>query len=313
VCRRLAALLALALVGAAVPAHALNKQTARTPTENQTPVWNFSGSLFLGGFVFNPTYAARPNNSGRALFRFGLHADLDLYRRYLTLSYDLNSFTDGSVDSVNPFAPSELDHIVGLLSTIPLPHDLALTLAVHYEIDAPAFEPNGRFRAAHPDCTNAGTMQPPGCYLAGYTQSYVDAYGRLTLERPRYMAFVALGGFLWNPTYAARPDNSGIALLRYVLHGELYALPWLTLRLDLNFFTDRDEEPLVPSELDATSEIGVRLGAGFELRLIGEADLNLGRYPANGPNPPLPVAGLQQFYLATLLQWSFDLQRWLRR
>ena len=300
------ALALAALVAATLgptPAAALNKQGARkakTPSAPAAePTVDASGYLFGGVFLFNPTYAARPNNSGLALYRFGLHLDFDLYKRWLTLSYDESSFTDGTPATKNPLAPSEYDQIVGLLSTVPLPHDLELTLAVHFEYDLPGAEARPAARA--PD------------YQVGYSQGYVDAYARLGFTRGRLALFAALGGFLWNPTYAARPDNAGLALLRYVVHGELRLLPWLTYRLDLNFFTDRDEGPLTPSELDLTSELGVRLGEDWELRFVGEADLPIGTYPAAGPHPPSPAPGLEQFYLAGLIQWSFDVRDLVRR
>lgn len=300
--RRTLALVALAATLDAAPAEALNKQGARKPRGDApaaAPLVDVSGYLFGGVFLFNPTYAARPNNTGLALYRFGLHLDLDLYRRWLTLSYDESSFTDGSPGTRNPLAPSEYDQIVGLLSTVALSRDLELTLAAHVEADLPGAEARPAARA--PD------------YQVGYSQAYVDAYVRLGWTRGRLALSAALGGFLWNPTYAARPDNAGLALLRYVLHGELRLLPWLTWRLDLNFFTDRDEAPLRPSELDATSELGVRLSDDWELRLAGEGDLPIGAYPPGGPHPPSPAPGLRQFYLAGLLQWSFDLRDLVRR
>jgi len=279
-------------------AWALNKQGAREPkTESTSPV-NLTGSFFVGAFIFNPSYAARPNNSGIAALRFGVHVDLDLYYRWLTLSYDENSFTDGSANSPGWWVPSEHDHIVGLVSTIPLPKELSLTLALHYEIDVPGAEPIGRFRATHPE------------YQVGYTQNYLDAYARLTYEHGRYLTYVALGGFLYNPSYAARPDNSGLALLRYVVHGDVTLLKWLVVRTDFNFFTDRDEFPLTPSELDITSEIALRWH-NFEVRFIGEADLPLGKYPADGAHPSA-LAGVKQFYLATLFQWNFDAKNLFR-
>jgi hypothetical protein len=312
--RRTLAFLAFA---ALIPStsHALSKQGARagedSPSTQQSRQLNLTGYLFAGAFIFNPTYAARPNNTGRALARYGLHADLDIYGPWLTLSYDLNLLTDGSPDSSGSGTPSEHDHVIGLLSTIPLPKRLALTVAAHFEIDAPGSEPNTKFRNLHPDCKPNGKLQPPDCYLAGYNQSYLDVYARLGWARGRYSAFFALGGFLYNPTYAARPDNAGIALLRYQLHGEVALLPWLCVRTDLNFFTDRDEFPLAPTEVDVTSEVALRWRA-FELRFVGEADLPLGDYPGHGPNPST-TPGLKQFYLATLLQWSFDARKFFTK
>lgn len=276
------------------PAAALNKQGARTQATSQALALNASGYLFGGVFLFNPTYAARPNNSGLALYRFGLHLDIDLAGRWLTLSYDENTFTDGDEGAPSPLLPSEHDHIVGLLSTVPLPHDLELLGAVHLEYDLPGFELRPQAR--------------PADYQLGFAQRYVDAYARLAWSRGRLFLFAALGGFLWNPSYAARPDGSGLALLRYVVHGELRLLPWLTYRLDLNFFTDRDSAPLTPSEIDVTSELGINFWGPWELRLVGEADLPIGRYPAAGPHPA-PAALPRQYYLAALLQWSFDLRQ----
>ena len=310
----LSGLLLALVVGSALqsgPAQALNKQAERTASDGEAGKlghFNLSGNLFFGVFLFNPTYAARPDNSGIAQLRYGLHLDVDLYDRWLTVSYDLNSFSDGSSASPGPFVPTEHDHIVGLLSTIPLPRHLDLTLAVHYESDQPGFGPTAAFRQRHPDCTVA---PGPGCFDASYSQSYVDVYARLTWTHPRISLFGAIGGFLYNPTYAARPDNTGFALLRYVLHGELVLLPWLVLRLDLNFFTDREEFPLQPTELDLTSEIAVKWRR-FELRFVGEADLPIGTHPA-GPIAPVFAPNVKQVYLAALLSWSFDVRDWLAK
>lgn len=288
----------------AQPIFALNKQGARQEIEKQTRQFNLSGFVFAGGFLFNPTYAARPNNTGLAALRFGLHVDIDALGPWLTVSYDGNFFTDGSNNSPGWYLASEQDHIVGLLTSIPLPKNLSLSFAIHYEIDAPVNHPNAAFRATHPDC-GTGTLTVPNCYDPNFTQSYVDVYSRLTWSKKPFLLAAALGGFVYNPTYAARPDNAGLALLRYVLHGEFEALPWLIFRLDLNFFTDRDEHYVVPTELDATTEVAFRWRS-LELRILGEADLPIGSYPIDGPNPS-PLRGLKQFYLASLLQWNFDL------
>lgn len=304
------ACLAVLLLGAR-SAHALNKQGARaTTSEEQPPTFNLSGYVFAGAFLFNPSYAARPDNTGLTMFRFGLHLDADLYRQWLTLSYDFNSFTDRGDERRNLFLPTEHDHIVGLLSTIPLPHDLSLTLALHYEYDGTLTAPNARYLAQHPDCVNGVADHPPGCYQAGYSQSYADAYARLTFDRPRYSVYAALGGFVWNRSYASRPDNSGLALLRYVAHGEAWLIPsWLTVDLDFNFFTDRDEGIFKPTEADIVSEVALHFAERYQVSFIGEADLPIGAYPAKGPHPPTPTPGLRQVYLALMFQVDFDLHR----
>ncbi|MGQ0812735.1 MAG: hypothetical protein ACT4OO_16125, partial [Nitrospiraceae bacterium] len=47
------------------------------------------------GWLFhNDNYFARPDNTGRALFRYVAHADLDLYKNKVVLYADTNFFTD---------------------------------------------------------------------------------------------------------------------------------------------------------------------------------------------------------------------------
>jgi hypothetical protein len=229
------------------PANALNKQGGRGTSADADPTLNMSGYVFGGFFLFNPTYAARPGNSGLAFGRLGSHVDFDLFHRWLTVSYDLNTFSDRSDASRGWFYPSENDHIVGALTSIPLRRTVILSLAAHYEIDLPAFEARPSFIA-----------NPLNRYQVGYSQSYVDVYGRATWTSGRWTVYGALGGFLYNPTYAARPHNSGIALLRCLVRGEVELLRWLVYRLDVNFFTDRDEGPLTPSECDLLSTVALR-------------------------------------------------------
>jgi hypothetical protein len=87
-----------------------------------------------------------------------------------------------------------------------------------------------------------------------------------------------LGGFaLYNPTYAARPDNTGIALLRYAAHVDVF-IPkaYLGVYLDTTFFSDKEaDHKLRPTELDLTVGVAVRLDP-FELSIAFERDMPLG-------------------------------------
>ena len=56
--------------------------------------FDFGGSASLGVSVYNPTYAARPDNTGLALFRYAVHFDFDLIGRRLSIPLDINMFTD---------------------------------------------------------------------------------------------------------------------------------------------------------------------------------------------------------------------------
>ena len=110
--------------------------------------------------------------------------------------------------------------------------------------------------------------------------------------------YATLGWFALNPSYAARPDNSGLALFRYVGHAELSV--WhdhVSIGLDGTFFTDRRASDVVaPSELDVTYEI-IGRSDPFELHLAYERDM------------PIARSGLVQSFAYALLVYDFDLKR----
>ncbi|MFI5302920.1 MAG: hypothetical protein ACHREM_32925, partial [Polyangiales bacterium] len=262
-------------------ARALNKQGLAAPIDpppdDASDVGpTLTGYVFGGVLAYNPSYAARPDNSGRALFRTGTHVDLDFVGKALTFAYDANVFTDR--DDGSGLRPSEDDHIVGLVSR----HG-DLELGAHYE-------------------TDRSTDRP------GQAQSYADVHARayfdlgrlvpaLGLPRHRVSGFFTLAGFAYNPSYAARPDLSGLALLRVVGHTDVDLIAArLTLSVDLNVFTDRTTHAgLVPSELDTTIGLALHLGS-FDVSIVAENDR------------PLDRGGLSQSYVSTLLAYRFDMR-----
>jgi hypothetical protein len=239
----------------------------------------------LGLSLYNPTYAARPDNTGFALFRYAGHLDVDLIGRYLSIPIDVNLWTDRERRKLGILVPSELDLIGGLTSTLGVSQGFDLELGARVETDRPADR-------------------------GGLSQTYVDARARLLYSlsaMPGMEHFgdhladgdvsgaLTLGWFAVNPTYAARPDNSGLALLRYGLHSEIAA--WhhhLALGADGTLFTDRQYRPVIPSELDVTGELIGRLDP-FEAHLAYERDM------------PIDRGGKVQSLLYVLLVWSFDL------
>jgi hypothetical protein len=274
---------ALSTLAFEAPAHALDKQGSAHGgnVEAADDGFGFSGSLTLGSAIYNPTYAARPDNTGLALMRYAGHADVDILGRKLSIPLDFNMFTDRERKGGLVFVPSELDLIGGVTST--------------WDALGGAIEGGVRFEHDRP------------IDMGSYTQSYVDARVRYLYSAKEWAprlgtalcegdvsGYVTLGGFVFNPTYAARPDNSGSALLRYVFHGEVSA--WhehVGLGVDTTFFTDRRENPVVPSELDLTPEIIGRLDP-FELHVAYERDM------------PVDRGGLVQHFLYALVVWSFD-------
>ncbi len=285
--RALAFALATLALAPPRPASALDKQGSAHGGDvagEGDDGFHVSGSLIFGSALYNPTYAARPDNSGRALLRYAAHADVDLVGRKLSVPLDVNLFTDRERGGLGVFAPSEVDVIGGLTST--------------WDAGPGAFEFGARVEHDRP------------ADRGGFTQTYVDARARYLYSLARLAPGVApalaggdvsgwatLGWFAFNPTYAARPDNSGKALLRYALHVEVSAFDDLvSIGVDGTTFTDRTTNALRPSELDLTPELIVRT-APFEVHLAYERDM------------PLDRGGLVQSFVYALGVWSFDLKR----
>jgi hypothetical protein len=237
----------------------------------------------LGASLYNPTYAARPDNTGLALFRYALHFDVDLLGRMLSIPIDINVLTDRERRKALVFAPSELDLIGGLTSTNGLSKGFDLELGARVEHDRPVDR-------------------------GDFTQTYVDARARLLFSgaalSPRLgqslrdgdvSGYATLGWFAVNPTYGARPDNTGLALFRYAAHSELSL--WhrhLAFGADGTFFSDRKaSNPVGPSELDLTGELIGRADP-FEVHVAYERDM------------PLDKSGLVQSLLYVVVAYGFD-------
>ena len=273
-----AAALVIAMVACAGRAQALDKQWAAHKGDAPATGFGLSGEVFLGVLPYNPTYAARPDNSGRALLRAGGHLDVDLLGPRLFIPLDVNVFTDRLHQ---PARPSELDFIGGLASTwdLPIGHG---ELGARAEVDTPA---DGR----------------------GGTQFYSDVRGRYLLSlrelRPDAAAvlrggdvagWLTLGWFALNPNYFARPDNTGRALLRYAAHVGVGLGSHATIFVDGTFFTDRTQNPVRPSEMDLT--VGVALALGdWGIQAAYERDM-----PVDGQG-----SGLVQHMALLQGSWSF--------
>jgi hypothetical protein len=312
-----------ALVAAAAlqpgTAAALDKQGSAHGGSVAGPDWgiNLDGNASLGVSIFNPSYAARPNNTGLALFRYAAHADLDLIGRRLSIPLDLNMFTDRTASGAAKLRPSELDFIGGLTTT--------------WDVGPGALE--GGVRVEHDGA--ADTVSKP------YSQTYVDVRARYLysvaaavpsvgdrLRGGDLAGWLTLGWFAYNPTYAARPDNSGLALLRYGAHWELSTLDsHLAFGADVTMFTDRCSgtpaptaaalkknkpsscalgNPVAPTELDFTAEIIGRYKP-VELHLAVEQDAPFSRGFYFGPNATRtgPHDWIKQTFVYALVQVSF--------
>lgn len=271
---RRAALVALGLVGVLVPGrtHAIDKQGSAHGGQIAGAESGFawSGSVSAGVSLYNPTYAARPDNTGLVLFRYAAHADLDLIGRRLSIPIDINTFTDRERDGLRKLTPSELDVIVGLTSTNALGPG-ALEVGARVEQDR-AVDRSG----------------VPAQTYADARARYLAAFGALHFS-------ATLGWFVINRTYFARPDNTGLALFRYAVHPELALSETFAVGADATMFTDRHANWVLPSELDLSPELIVRRG-DFEAHLAYERDM-----PIDGQG-----SGFVQQFVYLLFAWSFS-------
>jgi hypothetical protein len=253
--------------------------------------FGISSSLLAGIAVYNPTYAARPDNTGRALLRLAPHVDIDLLGPRLSIPIDINFFTDRNLPGFQKLVPSELDLISGVTSTWPVGL-AALELGVRGEVDLPLNEPSEAERTEDESL--------------GYKQAYVDARTRLLLSGARFWpglrqalaggdvsGAATLGWFAFNPSYAARPDNTGRALLRYAFHLTLDYAERVFVGVDATMFTDRRSNPVAPSELDFTAEIGAHIGLDVALHVAYERDM------------PIDRGGVVQHFLMAFATWDF--------
>lgn len=267
-------------------AHALDKQGsahAGEVSKEDDGGFDIEGAAMLGVSLINKSYAARPDNTGLALMRYGLHADVDLIGRKLSIPIDLNAFSDRQRKGFGVFAPTEFDVITGVTTTHSLVTGVDGELGARIEHDMPV--DRGGFTQTYADVRAR----------ALYSLAQVSPALKRDLIDGDVSGHVMLGWFALNPSYAARPDNTGNALFRYGGHTELSV--WhdhLSLGFDATMFTDRRVNALRPSELDATYEIIGRVGH-YEIHLAYERDM------------PIDRGGFVQDFVYALVMYDFDL------
>jgi hypothetical protein len=238
----------------------------------------FGGYLLTGVFASNPTFAARPDNTGLVGLRHMLHLETDLYKQYLTFYTDQNFFSDRTNGWITL---SEWDGAYAFTGVID-----HFSWRLQYERDAP-IDKRG-IKQAYAD----------GLVTAKF-QAIQDFSGwRRLLPNQNLTAYAGAGWLFHNSNYFARPDNSGRALLRYVAHADLDLYKnKVVLYGDVNFFTDRENSNQAkPTELDWIVGLAVRW-RDMELAVYREQD------------HPLDRAGLVQKYVAVQLRFSFDVSK----
>ena len=244
----------------------------------------FGGYFLTAAFVSNPTFAARPDNTGLVGLRHMLHLETDLYKQYLTFYTDQNFFSDRTKGWIEP---SEWDGTYAFTGLID-----RWGWRLQYERDAP-LDKSGIIQAY------ADTL------LTSRFQAIQDfSWWQRIFPNQNLTAYAGAGWLFHNSNYFARPDNTGSALFRYVAHADLDLYKnRVVLYGDMNFFTDREAgNKLNPSELDWIIGLALRFRDDMELSVYREQD------------QPLDKAGLVQKYTAVQLRYSFDVpKRFLKK
>lgn len=264
--------------GRALPSLETGQET-QDAEEREEEETLLGGYLLTAGFVSNPSFTARPDNTGLVGMRHMAHLETDLYKQYVTLYTDQNFFSDRTHGWMKL---TEWDTTYGVTGLVE-----HWGWRVQYERDAP-FDKNG-------------LKQIYGDTLLTYhvQAAHESQWWRRALPNQNLTAYAG-PGWLWvNTHYFARPDNTGVALFRYVAHCDvdLYRHR-LIVFADANMFTDRTARSRIrPSELD--------LILGMALRW---QDLELSVYKEQ--DRPVDRSGLIQGYWAIQLRFAFD---WAKR
>ncbi|MFO0775128.1 MAG: hypothetical protein U0172_10750 [Nitrospiraceae bacterium] len=277
----------LLCLACAVPAAALEKYGRPLPSmegvdgssggpgheEPDEPL--FSGYLLSAAFLKNPTFAARPDNSGLVGLRHMLHLETDLIGDYLQFYTDQNFFSDRRDGWVRL---SEWDSTYAFTGSVD-----RFSWRLQYERDAGL------------DRRTIVQEYADVLVTARFVAMQDARWWRRTFPQQNLTAYAGAGWLFHNSQYFARPDNTGKALFRYVAHADLDLYKnKVVLYADTNLFTDRQASNNTnPTELDWIVGLAVRY-RDFEVAVYREEDR------------PLDRAGLVQKYIAVQLRYSFD-------
>jgi hypothetical protein len=284
---RICCLLILFWGGGLSSAYALEKYGRPLPSMDQPGDQSreaeetlFGGYLLAAPFVWNPTFAARPDNTGLVGMRYMGHLEVDLYKQYLTFYTDQNFFSDRTNGWIEL---SEWDMTYALTGLID-----RWGWRIQYERDAP-LDKSG-LKQEYADILGTGNLHSAEDF----------SWWRKYFPHQNVNAYAGFGWLFHNSNYFARPDNTGRALFRYVAHADfdLYQNK-VVLYGDTNFFTDRElSNKLKPTELDWIIGLAFRFKDDYEISVYREQDLSLDK-----------PGTLVQEYWAVQLRFSFDVPK----
>jgi hypothetical protein len=261
------------------PLPAMEQEKGEKPANGEEEEETFLGGYVLAApFVSNPSFTARPNNTGLVGMRYMMHLETGLYKQCLTFYTDQNFFSDRKSGWITL---SEWDDTYALTGIVD-----HFGWRVQYERDKPLDQ--------------SGLQQIYADTLVTYRFESEHDWGwfRKMFPNQHLTAYAGPGWLFFNHQYFARPDNTGSALYRYVAHFDLDLYRGrVILYGDTNMFTDRTNgHSIRPSELDWILGVAVRW-KDLELSFYREQDR------------PVDRSGFKQEYYAVQLRYAFDISK----
>ncbi len=255
-----------------------NKETGGKDTR-ETEETLFGGYFLTAAFVANPSFAARPDNTGLVGLRHMAHLETDLYKQYLTFYTDQNFFSDRNKGWITLTEWDMTYALTGLIGR--------WSWRIQYERDAPLDRSGIQQIYADTLVTRR--------FLAAEDLSWWQSH----FPNQNVTAYAGMGWLFHNSNYYARPDNTGLALFRYVAHFDANLYKNMVVFFgDFNLFTDRElSNKLKPTELDWIVGLAVRF-KDYEVSVYREQDRSLDK-----PN------SLVQEYWAVQLRVAFDVPK----
>lgn len=240
----------------------------------------FGGYFLTSAFVSNPTFAARPDNTGLVGLRHMAHLETDLYKQYLTFYTDQNFFSDRTKGWITLTEWDMTYALTGLINR--------WSWRIQYEQDAPL--------------DRSGTKQVYADAMVNRQFNAAEdlSWWRTSFPNQNVNAYAGFGWFFHNSNYFARPDNTGRALFRYVAHfdANLYKNKVVFFG-DFNLFTDRElDNKLKPTELDWIVGLAFRFKDDYEVSIYREQDRALDK-----------TGSLVQEYWAVQFRMAFDVPK----
>ncbi len=265
----LRALIALSVILGSENAFAITKSIVKTDSDSNETSKMIEGEILIGNFFSNSTYTATPKNDGLVENRYAMSLTYHPTEHWFG-SIDMNFFTDKTKkDRYTQL--SEFDRVMRLGYT-----DDKWDYYIEDERDATLGD----------------------SFSQAYTALGVKRKESINIGVHPLSIYFTAEKLIRNETYYARPDNTGRANMRYILHWDYdFGNQWI-ISSDNNFFTDQNKRALLDkfaelSELDCLVQISYKINTHIKINLVRETDMSLDK------------RGVNQTYWGTFLSIGF--------